>query len=84
MELPNNVSLVEKGQPVPSAVLHLPLLLDFWLVGGLGLAGLLLALRRAWRRPLILAGVGLVLCFCLAVVLFYMLARFRLPGIPWL
>ncbi len=84
MEIPNNVSIVERGQPVPSPVLHLPVLLDFWLVGGLGLAGLLLGAWRARRRPLVVGAAGLVLFYCFAVVLFYILARFRLPVVPWL
>lgn len=80
-ESPNNVAIRTQGQPVPSYVATAPLL-DFVLIGSLGLAGLVLALLyRRHRMTVWLAG-GTVVIYCLSIVLFYILARFRLPIVP--
>ena len=84
-EIPNNVALRDAmGAAVPSRVLWLPVLLDFWVLGALGLTGLLLACWRARRRPGLAAAAGLLWLYCGSIVLFYMLARFRLPAVPWM
>lgn len=83
-EVPNNVAIESAAGPGGSALLRLPLLLDFWLLGGLGLTGLILALADRPRDPLRLAAVGLVVIYCGSIVLFYILARFRVPLLPML
>ena len=84
MEIPNNVSMFEGDKPVKSWLLHLPVLLDFWLLGGLGFAGLVLSLWIYRKKPLLLFAGGMVVFYCGSIVLFYMLARFRLPIVPML
>ena len=77
-EIANNVSLAVQGEK--SRLLRAPVLLDFLVIGGLGLTGLLLAWRRRSPRRLFLTGI--VVLFWLATVVFYVLARFRLPIVP--
>lgn len=89
-EIPNNVALVDRDPgtgelaPVASGLLQAPLLLDFSLLGTLGLAGLALAGWTARRRPPVAIVTALAAFFCLASVLFYMLGRFRVPAVPWI
>ncbi len=89
-EIPNNVSIVEPSRqpgestPVGGPILHAPVLAGFWLIGSLGLAGVLLSLRRCRRRPIRLFAVVSVIVYCASIVLFYILARFRLPVMPLL
>ncbi|OVE81457.1 hypothetical protein BVY04_03200, partial [bacterium M21] len=82
MEVPNNISILTRGQPIPGRLIHLPFLLDFWLLGSLGVAGLLFALIRSRRSPSVLLAVGCTLVYSLSIVLFYVLARFRVPILP--
>lgn len=89
-EIPNNVALNDwdprtgELEPVPSSLLHSPVLLDFGIPGTLGLAGLALAFRGFSRRPKAALLASLMGAGCLATVLFYMLARFRVPLTPWI
>lgn len=81
-EIPNNVALTDaKGRWAQSAAIRLPVLVDFWLLGTLGLAGILLALLRR-RRPAVLFCAALAVTYAGSIVLFYVLARFRLPVLP--
>jgi 4-amino-4-deoxy-L-arabinose transferase-like glycosyltransferase len=81
-EVPNNVAIEAFGKPAPSSLLHLPILLDFWLIGGLGLAGLLLTLARRRHRTSAVYTAGVVILYCISIVVFYILARFRVPILP--
>jgi 4-amino-4-deoxy-L-arabinose transferase-like glycosyltransferase len=79
-EIPNNVALEVDGGS--SLVLKMPLLLEFSVLGTLGLAGALLLAgrcRRSARRLLLLY---VPAAYCAATVMFYILARFRLPLVP--
>ncbi len=82
IEVPNNVAF--ELDAAPSMVLNLPFLLGFSVLGSLGLAGALLAVRRSRRsakRSLLLYA---LVAYCVGVVMFYVLARFRLPVVPLL
>ncbi len=89
-EIPNNVALVDRDPatgelaPVASPLLQAPFLLDFAVLGTLGLAGLALALTSARRRPRVAIVAGLLALSCLGTVIFYMLGRFRVPAVPWI
>ena len=77
-EIPNNVGISAEGSR--SHILHWPVLLPFAVIGTAGLAGGLLLLRR--RSPPCLFLYFALAVYCGATVLFYMLARFRLPAVP--
>ena len=84
-EIPNNVALQDAmGHWVPSKVLQLPLLVDFLALGALALTGSLLLWQRRRGHPSRLWLLGLLWAYCASVVVFYMLARFRVPGLPLL
>lgn len=80
LEIPNNVTFRHHG--APSLLLNLPFLLDFAVLGTLGVFGMLLSWR--WRSPRRLYLYYAVLMYCAGTVLFYILARFRLPMVPWI
>jgi len=77
IEIANNLSYYwfERASSVLRA---LPV--GFWLVGSLGLAGVVLARRDRRARLLIL----FILVYCMVVVAFFVTDRFRLPVIPLL
>jgi hypothetical protein len=77
-EVPSGVSYYDLRDTAP--VLRWGML-NFALLGPLGLAGLVLALGR-WRRTLPLA--ALIFGYAGAVVAFFVLARFRVPLLPLL
>lgn len=77
-EVPNNVAL----EQAHAWLLHLPVLLGFLPIGGLGLAGLAWALWRQRRQPGVLFAGALVLIYSFSIVLFYVLDRFRVPVLP--
>lgn len=81
-EIPNNVGLIREGRA--SRLLQMPFLTDFGAIGALGLLGILVSLRRSRRSPPRLFVHGSVVVYCLGTVLFYILARFRLPVFPLL
>jgi hypothetical protein len=83
-EIPNNVAMTHFGERVRAPLLWLPVLTEFALLGSLGLAGLLLALGRSRRRPLVWYAAGTVVLYAGSIVVFYILARFRLPVLPLL
>ena len=83
-EIPNNVALSTFGNKVKSTLLHSFFFLDFIFVGALGLAGMILSLIYHPRNKKILFTNALVIIYCLSTVLFYILARFRLPIVPLL
>lgn len=80
MEVPNNVNIGIHGRE--SWLLAYPILPGFGLYGTLGLAGLLACRQR--RSPGRLFWIHLVVVYCLGTVIFYMLARFRVPVLPLL
>lgn len=90
MEVPNNVAerwvdpRTGEWTRVPSTLLRLPLLLPFWIVGPLGLLGVFWAFYRHRRRPAVWFAGLLVPAYCTSIVLFYVLARFRVPLLPLL
>lgn len=79
-EIPNNVTYENEGRA--SALLRAPILLDFSVLGTVGLAGLLLTWRR--RAPTRIFLGATIAAYCLSTVVFYILARFRLPVVPLL
>ena len=89
-EIPNNVSLLKPdpvtGQPIEigGPVLRSALLIDFWLLGGLGLAGVIILCVSKRRKPLIMVLPIFIILYCFSIVIFYMLGRFRLPIYPLL
>jgi hypothetical protein len=76
------VAIEAFGKKVASPVLHLPILLDFWLIGGLGLGGILLAAARRRHRIGVIYAAAVVMLYCASIVVFYILARFRVPLLP--
>ena len=80
MEIDNNITFVMDGAPSP--LLCLPFLLDFALLGTFGLTGLFLLLARRRFTPENLYLVYALAVGCLSTVLFYILARFRIPLVP--
>ncbi|MDX9978901.1 MAG: glycosyltransferase family 39 protein [Lentisphaeria bacterium] len=78
-EIPNNVIFSHHG--AASWLLKMPFLLDFAVLGALGVFGMLLSWR--WRSPRRLYLYYAVLMYCAGTVIFYVLARFRIPMIPW-
>ena len=65
-------------------VLKSALLLDFWFIGAMGLAGMILMMRSCKRKPSRMMLPVFILIYCFSIVLFYMLGRFRLPVFPLL
>ena len=83
-EIPNNVAMAHEGRESAIARLPFPLMLDFSVLGSLGIAGLLFSLPRLRGHPARLSAVLVVGVGCAATVAFYMLARFRVPLLPFL
>jgi 4-amino-4-deoxy-L-arabinose transferase-like glycosyltransferase len=82
VEVPNNVSIIS-GRPSPvHRLLQSPVFFGFAIFGSLAVAGMILALMNRRRRMLLWYGVGFVTLYCASIVLFYVLARFRLPLVP--
>ena len=81
-EVPNNLSLYAFLHTTDSSLLGTPLLFDFWMIGCLGLAGMLISLLRHKKNPKVVFGVAYVGMYCVSIVVFYMLSRFRLPILP--
>ena len=82
-EIPNNVAVVHaSGKPIGSRLLHMPGLFDFFLIGSLGLAGLILAVARRRIKPKVLFAAAIVVIYAASIILFYVLARFRVPLVP--
>jgi 4-amino-4-deoxy-L-arabinose transferase-like glycosyltransferase len=77
-EIPNNVSIDHEGQQ--SLLLRLPILLPFAVISSLTLLGFMLLWRRPSPARYFLF--YLVAVYCLSTVLFYILARFRIGGLP--
>jgi hypothetical protein len=77
-EVPNNVSIGYHGKD--SWLLRAPVLIGFAVIGTLGVFGMLLSWR--WRSPARLYLYFAVLMYCAGTVLFYVLARFRIPVVP--
>jgi 4-amino-4-deoxy-L-arabinose transferase-like glycosyltransferase len=83
IEVPNNVSLEGPGGPSGIfATLLLPVFTDFCLLGSLALGGMLMALMTLRHRALVVYGVAFVMLYSASIILFYVLARFRLPLVP--
>ncbi len=89
-EIPNNVAIIEPGpspdQPrrIGGPLLHTPVALRFGVLGALGLAGMGLTLRRGRQHPTRLFLVAAAAVYAGSIILFYVLARFRLPIMPLL
>ncbi|NLF16204.1 MAG: glycosyltransferase family 39 protein [Lentisphaerae bacterium] len=79
LEIPNNISIDREGRH--SALLRGPWLLPYAPIGILALVGLMVSWR--WRSPGRLFLYYAILTHWAATVLFYILARFRLSGVPW-
>ncbi len=82
LEIPNN--FVPERDCAASNLAQLPFLLDFGVIGALGLTGLLAVLGRCRRSPRTAFLVYAVAAGVAGVVLFYILARFRVPLLPLL
>ena len=78
-EVPNNISYRDAAD---SFALRLPVLLDFSVVGTLGLTGFLLSWRQLRHSPRRGFVAFVLAAGCAGTVLFYVLARFRLPLVP--
>jgi hypothetical protein len=61
-------------------LLKIPILVGFAVIGTLGVFGMFLSWR--WRSPSRLYLYFAVLMYCAGTVLFYILARFRIPVVP--
>ena len=83
-DIPNNVALSTFAQKVKSPLFSAPFLNDFFAIGSLGLAGMILSILRYNRKPLRVYCVGVTGIYCLSIIIFYVLSRFRLPIIPLL
>ena len=84
-EIPNNIALyLPDGSRFDVPLLYSPLLLGFLPIGGLALAGMALALWRRHHRRFVLVAIAMIAVYCGSIVLFYILARFRVPLLPWL
>ncbi len=82
VEIPNNVALSTNGVKIPAKIVQHPMLVDFILIGTLSLVGIsILATDKRWTLRCLIP-VFFVGIYSVAVILFYMLARFRLPIIP--
>jgi len=77
-EIPNNIAMQNEGRH--STLLRLPGLPGFGLIGSLAAWGMLLSWRI--RAPQRLFLHFTVVVYCLGTVLFYILARFRVPLMP--
>jgi len=77
-EIANNVSIDHEGRQ--SLLLRLPILLPFAVISALTLLGLMLLWQRRSATRYFLF--YLVAVYCLSTVLFYILARFRIGGLP--
>ena len=82
IEVPNNVSIISGRPSLVHRWLQSPLFFGFAAFGSLALAGMVLALMNRPRRMLLWYGVGFVALYSASIVLFYVLARFRLPLVP--
>ena len=82
IEVPNNVALAREGRN--SMLLRAPLLPGFGLLSALALTGMALHVRRSLRSPPRLFLLFCIWGYCAATVMFYVLARFRLPITPLL
>lgn len=82
LEIPNNVSLAYEGRAAPLLRMPFPFLLDFTFLGTLALSGLLLSLPRLRSSQRLAVVFGVVAVYCVATVMFYMLARFRVIAVP--
>ena len=83
-EVPNNVGLRAFLDYRHVPILNALFLFDFWIIGSLGLSGIIFSLVYHKKNPLILFGVISVGMYCVSIVLFYVLSRFRLPVFPLL
>jgi len=81
-EVPNNVALAREGKA--STLLQMPLLFGFGAIGALALAGMMFGLCKTVRSPPRLFLLFSVWAYCAATIVFYVLARFRLPVVPLL
>ncbi len=81
-EIGNNINMQNEGQASP--VLHSPVLLPYGFIGVLGLAGTLMLLPRLKKSPCSSFMVACIAVYALSCVLFFVLARFRLPLTPLL
>jgi len=80
LEIPNNISIDREGRY--SSLLSWPFLLPFAVLGVLAIYGLLTCFRlRSPRRLFLYYAAG---AHCASTILFYVLARFRLSGVPLL
>jgi len=82
VEVPNNVSIISDRPSPVHRLLRSPVFFGFAIFGSLAVAGMILALMNRRRRMLLWYGVGFVTLYCASIVLFYVLARFRLPLVP--
>ena len=81
-EIPNNVAISANGKKIKSHLIHSPFLLNFHLVGTLGVAGMILALLNYSINRKVIICCTIIGTYCLGTVLFYILSRFRLPIVP--
>ena len=79
-EIPNNISIDSEGKD--SVLIHMPFLIDFGVIAVLAIAGFLATFSYRSTRKLFLY--FLIIIYCMSIVLFYILARFRLPIVPLL
>jgi 4-amino-4-deoxy-L-arabinose transferase-like glycosyltransferase len=81
-EIPNNIYIGQFEKD--SRVLSSALLVDFGVIGSLGIAGMLVWAWRSRKSPAKLFLYWIVFSYWLVTALFYILARFRIPALPFI
>jgi len=82
LEIPNNIAMENEGEA--SWLVRFPLLVGFGFISTFALAGIALRLRKLRSSQAAAFTAFCVFGYCAATVVFYMLARFRVPIVPLL
>jgi len=81
-EIPNNIRYSQTGAKIP--LLNALFFLGFWPVVSLGLAAMFLSFSKALRSPRMAFLILFVFGYCFITFMFHVLARYRLPVLPFL
>ncbi len=83
-EIPNNVALPDTGGGSQLSLIRVPFLVDFLVIGSLGIAGMIYSISRRKVKLFNTFTISMIMAYCAATIIFYVLARFRLPMVPLL